>query len=283
MKRHLIGAIADIDDTLIPWEKPHSIAYPAMSLALSQASGLSLDLIIENIREVNSQHGTIEYTALIQEMPCFTNLSAEERSKLIKIAINSRREAMKGLNNPFEDIEVLLETILTKNLVNIALSDAPKNLAYLRLKKAGLLNYFNRIIGTPSPDDRHFEPEFHMDDKDFLVPTSSSIAKKPDSDLEALLNLSAEKIRQQYFLYGNSAHSDMGLAKRYGLLFYHTKWDLGTLQERAILKQYAPESALKHNVGTAEDKNQIIHPDFELVTVTKPSEIIDDLQKRGLL
>lgn len=283
MERHLIGAIADIDDTLIPWETPHSIAYPAMSAAISQSSGLPLNTIIENIREVNSWHGTIEYTALIQEMPCFSNLSADKKMELIKVAINSRRQAMKGLNLPFEEIDIMLETFKTKNLVNIALSDAPKNLAYLRLKKSGLLTYFQKVIGTPSPDDRHFEPEFRMDDKDFQVPTLTSIVKKPDTNLESLLKLSADEIRQQYFLYGNSGHSDMGLAKRYGLLFYHTRWDYGTPEERSILKQYAPESALKHNVGTDEDKQIIAHPDFELVTVNQPKQIIADLQKRGLI
>lgn len=283
MTRKLIGAIADIDDTLIPWEKPHALAYPAMSLALSRASGLPNQQIIEAIREVNSRYGTIEYTALIQEMSCFNHLSANEKLTLIKVAIDSRKKAIEGLNSPFEGIPVLLQTLQTHHLVNIALSDAPKNLAYLRLKKSGLLNHFQRIIGTPSPDDRHFEPEFQMEEKAFLVPTSASPHKKPNSNLEELLNKTAEEIRKSYFLYGNSAHSDMGLAKRYGLLFYHTKWDNGTPEERAILKQYAPESVLKHNIGTPEENPAIPHPGFELITVYHPEEITMDLKKRSLL
>jgi len=283
VKRALTTAIWDIDDTLIPWEHPHAKAYPAMSAALSKASGIGLDKIIQEIREVNTKHGTIEYTALIQEMPSFSQFSEEKKQEFIKIAIQSRQKAVEGLIHPFPGVRLLLETFKASNLNNIAISDAPKNLAYLRLKKADLLAPFDEVIGLQSPDDTNFAPEFRMEDKPFEIPVRVSDHKKPETNLEKVLGKSAAEIRKSHFLIGNSPHSDMGLAKRYGLLFYLADWNNGTPEDHQLLQDYAPESLLKHDVATASDQALKPHADYLCVEVDTPLQIIMDLQMRGLL
>lgn len=283
MERHIIGAIGDIDDTLIPWEVPHSQAYPAMSAALSQSSGVPEKQIIQDIKQVNTKYGTIEYTALIQEMPSFEHLPANQLKKLIAVAIKSRQTAVEGLTAPFPDIDILLHTLNYNGLVEIALSDAPVNLAYLRLKRGDLLKFFELVAGGPSPDDQLFAPEHRMGNKKYQVPVQTVDAKKPDTNLTKLLNLSPEQIRDRYFLYGNSEHSDQGLARRNGMLFYLTKWDKGTTEMRQSLLQYAPERILAGNVGTKADTTIKTHPSFEMVEVNTPHEMIEDLLARRII
>ena len=283
MERHIIGAIGDIDDTMIPWEVPHSRAYPAMSAALSRVSGLPEDQIISDIKQVNTKYGTIEYTALIQEMPSFQKLSPARQKKLVEVAIKSRRAAIEGLTTPFPDIDVLLHTLNYNGLIQVALSDAPVNLAYLRLKRERLLDYFDLVAGSPSPDDSLFAPEHRMGNKKYLVPVKTVETKKPFADLSKLLNLTPEQIRDRYFLYGNSEHSDQGEARRNGMLFYQTNWDRGTQEMRDILLKYAPERVLAGNVGTKAADGIETHPDFEMVKVNSAMEMIEDLQRRRII
>ncbi len=254
-----------------------------MTLALSKASGIDENQIIEEIKQVNTTHGTIEYTALIQEMPSFQKLSPAQSKALIKVAIKSRHQAMEGLNQPFAGVRHLLETFKNKHFRNLALSDAPKNLAYLRLKKAQLIDYFDYVIGLESPSDQHFDPEFRMENKPFVIPVLKAEKKKPFTDLEAILKETSDQIRQSYFLIGNSHHSDMGLAKRYGLLFYLAKWSDGTAEDQQLLQKYVPEERLKQDALTLEDKTLQPHDDYQCVEVKTPLEIKSDLIKRGFL
>lgn len=282
--RKLTTLLSDIDDTLIPWEHPHAKAYPAMSLALSQATNLPHQKIIEEIRAVNTKHDTIEYTALIQEMPSFQDFSAAEKKRLIKIAIESRQQAMKGLNHAFPGVNLMLDSLKSSGLKLIAISDAPKNLAYLRLKNAGLIDFFDLIIGLNSPSDHHFEPEFQMENKPFLVDTIMSPVKKPHTDLEKLLGKNIDEIAQSYFVLGNSGLTDRGLAENYGLLFYHSEWNISDNADHQILQQYAPENLLTHQPPNQNSgKSARISTTFEEIKVQSPLQVIVDLQERNLI
>ncbi len=292
MKREIIGVITDIDDTLIPWEPPHAKAYPAMARALSEASGLPFETIRSKIQEVNTKHGTIEYTALIQEMfPLPSGLTDKKALKearaqqhlLIEIARESSAKAKEGLIEPFRGIEILLQILHTNRLALVALSDAPKNLAYLRLKKAGLLPYFDMIIGSESPDDSKFAPAHRMEDKTFEVPTKTSEKKKPHAELDRLLGITATGIGKHYFFMGNSGFSDQGEAQKYGSLFYHTLWDTGTPEERAILLQYAPQVSLDDQNSNDPDSKVLIKPAFEKIEAKNTQILIDDLQRRKII
>ncbi len=281
MEKKLTGFITDIDDTLIPWEPPHAKAYPAMAKALSEASGLPYQTIVENIQQVNTTHGTIEYTALVQEMTCFQQLSRQRIGQLIRIAIDSKKAALAELTKPFEDIELLLETLRINRLVLLALSDAPKNLAYLRLKNSGLLQYFDLVIGTASPSDENFDPQFRMENKPFLIPTAATPNKKPHVLLEHYLNINENRIGGEYALLGNSNFSDQGQAQNYGMDFYHSQWDKGTDEERNTLLQFAPLSALEED-GTQAVKNApVIRPGYEKIEVFSPRQMIEELRQRG--
>jgi FMN phosphatase YigB (HAD superfamily) len=252
-----------------------------MARALSAASGLSYQEIVENIQQVNTAHGTIEYTAMVQEMPCFQKLPPREIQAMIRIVIESKKAAMAELNKPFEEIALMLETLRFNRLIILALSDAPKNLAYLRLKNAGLLPYFDQIIGTESPPDDKFDPRFHMENKPFLVPTTSAVEKKPYTYLEDPLKIGRQRIGQEYFLLGNSLHSDQGLARNYGMTFFHSNWDRGTEQDRQILLQFAPKTALEID-GTPSTQPAVqTRPGFEKIEVNSPRDVLEYLREHG--
>jgi len=279
------NALIDIDDTLIPWEKPHAKAYPAMSYALSLESGIAERQIIESIRAVNTKHGTIEYTALVQEMPCFDEFSLKKKLGLIDVAQSSRYAAMEDLNLHSPEIDVLLDTLLFNHLALTAISDAPINLAYLRLKKADLLKKLHRLIAMPSPDDSNFPPEKRMGNKPYLIDTVVSQKAKPNTDLEKVLEMDAATISKTHFIIGNSHHSDVGLAKRAGLLIYVPNWYKSTPEERATLQLYAPEKVLARNIGTQSPEEIAIKaaPGFEMVPVNTVQELLADLRKRFII
>lgn len=285
LPRPIKTSLIDIDDTLIPWEKPHAKAYPAMSSALSLESGIPEQEIIESIRAVNTIHKTIEYTALVQEMPCFTNLSDQEKLHLIDVAQTSRYAAMGELNQHSPEIDVLLDTLRFNKLALLAISDAPVNLAYLRLKKADLLKKLHRLIALPSPDDSHFHPDKRMGNKPYLIETMVSEIAKPNTNLEKVLGLDPETISQTHFMLGNSHHSDVGLAKRYGMLIYVPTWYESSPEERAILQRYAPDRVLARNIGTESPQEAAMQPapGFEMVPVKSVQELLEDLRKRFII
>lgn len=279
------SVLVDIDDSLIPWEKPHAKAYPAMSFALSEASGIAERNIIESIRAVNTEHGTIEYTALVQEMPCFASLSDEAKLQLIDIAQTSRYSAMGDLNVHSPEIDVLLDTWIYNKLALTAISDAPVNLAYLRLKRADLLKKLQRLIALPSPDDNLFPPDKRMGNKPYLIETVISEIAKPNTNLPKLLELDAETISKTHCLLGNSHHSDVGLAKLNGMLIYVPTWYESTPEERAILQRYAPDKVLARNLGTQSPQEAAIvaAPGFEMVIVRTVQELLTDMRKRFII
>jgi len=294
-ERDIDEALVDIDGNCLPWEKPHARAYPAMASALGRAAGLPYEQMVREMRQVYTRHGTIEYAALVQEMDSFQIPpklpSGKKRDKLLRrqqelidLVRKARKKAMAGVNDgPYKNVKKLLKVLRANHLDITALSDAPKNLAFLRLKTSRLLDKFDRVIGTRSPSDELFDPRFHMEDKPFPIPVLESDLPKPYSNLEKLRHVTAEEVSRNFIMIGNSMYSDDGLARRNGMLFYHSLWEDGTAEDRAILAEFAPEALPAAAEQTVKKEPLITHPGYEMVDVEDPLLIIEDLHRRQLI
>ena len=279
-----IEFLIDIDDTLIPWEKPNAIAFPNMSKAMAKYSGIDHDTIVKDIQHVNSLHGTIEYSALIQEMPCFKRFSEHRKDKLIDIAVNAKRSPLNKHKLPFKDITILLTAIKTNGLVMRTLSDAPAFLAHRRLANAGIIGYFDELIARESPENTVF-PIRYQHKKPYVIKTTVSKNSKPHTDLPEILNLSEAEISRYRIMIGNSSRCDETLAQRFGMLFYKTNWDEGTEEERVILS-HAPENILpstEKTLSISENGPFTQRDGFQKIDVYSPLDIMYDLRERGIL
>ncbi|MBD3270719.1 hypothetical protein GF376_04285 [Candidatus Peregrinibacteria bacterium] len=271
----------DIDDTLIPWETPHAKAYPAMAEALSKATKIDLDEIIRQIKVVNTEHGTIEYTPLVQSMEAFRNENKQRILELIDIAYQAKNSAVKGLNQPYQGIESLLKKLKNEMECVHARSDAPVYLANKRLKQAKLIQYFNLLFATKSPPDELFPSKYHKGT--FAVPYHVVDKPKPHTNMQACTILYRKSISENFFMIGNSCYSDEGFARINGMLFFKTNWDNGTKEDRAILRKFAPEKALSRNIGTDYTESLITATGFEKIEVETPYELIQKLIKMKIL
>jgi hypothetical protein len=269
----------DIDDNLLAWEVPHAIYFPTLARRISKATKIDYQTIVDNIRKVNTAHGTIEYSALIQEMPCLQSLKPQKIRELIQLATSTKKEVLTEFQQPFPFVEILLETIRINQKLLVALSDAPVNMAYLRLKKADLLKYFSLLIGRESPPDKLFAPEHQMGNKPYDIPVLTSNEIKPGTDLEGLLQMTTAEISEKFYMVGNSSFSDEGIARKYGIPFYKTNFDKTTKGNRATLAKFAPPAPNQSDFQFRPPE----HSDFSITKVNSPLDIIVDLKEKGIL
>ncbi len=135
MNRIQTEAHFDLDDTIMPWEKPNAVAYPAMVEALAKDTGIAVTELTEEVQRVNTFYGIMEHTPLVQSMSHFKDLPEDKQKRLIYIAYNAKNRALSGIDQPFPGIINLMQATRKHLQANRIHSDGPALLVQKRLQK----------------------------------------------------------------------------------------------------------------------------------------------------
>jgi phosphoglycolate phosphatase len=159
----LRAVVTDLDNTLYPWVDYIVPSLEAMVGSLTATTGLPRVRIVQSLKAVYAKYQSNEYPFAIQESEIFAPYEADFDS-FSALVLEPARQAFKAARErflrPYPGVRETLEAIRGRGLKLVALTDAPRNAAELRLKWLRLDGHFDAIYTLPGyalPD--HVDPE----------------------------------------------------------------------------------------------------------------------------
>jgi phosphoglycolate phosphatase len=158
----LRAVITDLDNTLYPWVDYIVPSLEAMVASLAATTGLPRIRIVQSLKAVYTKYESNEYPFAIQESDLFQPYERDPDSFLTLVVDPARRafrEARERYLKPYPGVPEALARIRERGLALVALSDAPRNAAELRLKWLGLDGLFDALYTLPGyPLPEHVDP-----------------------------------------------------------------------------------------------------------------------------
>jgi phosphoglycolate phosphatase len=156
------AVITDLDNTLYPWVDYIVPSLEAMVASLVATTGLPRIRIVQSLKAVYTKYESNEYPFAIQESDLFEPYARDPDSFLMLVVEPARRafrEARERYLKPYPGVTEALEAVRRRGLALVALSDAPRNAAELRMKWLGLDGHFDALYTLPGyPLPEHVDP-----------------------------------------------------------------------------------------------------------------------------
>ena len=156
------AVVTDLDNTLYPWVDYIVPSLEAMVASLVATTGLPRIKIVQSLKAVYAKHESNEYPFAIQESDLFEPYAQDPDSFLMLVVDPARRafrEARERYLKPYPGVAETLEAVRRRGLKLVALSDAPRNAAELRMKWLGLDGHFDALYTLPGyPLPAHVDP-----------------------------------------------------------------------------------------------------------------------------
>ena len=246
------AVVTDLDNTLYPWVDYIVPCLEAMVASLEATTGLPRIRIVQSLKAVYDKHGSNEYPFAIQQSDIFKPYERDFDS-FSKLVVDPARRAFSSARErwlrPFPGVVDTLAEIRRRGLSVIALTDAPRNAAELRLKWLDLDAHFDAVYTLPGyvlpqnvdPEIRRRHEAGHYFSKKTRVIELPRRAEKPNpTGLRRILR--DFKLEPSEVLYvGDSVKKDMGVAKACGLLGVWAEY--GTYVSREYRERLAIISA----------------------------------------
>jgi FMN phosphatase YigB (HAD superfamily) len=218
--------ITDLDNTLFDWVELWFSCFSSMLDSIVEASGISKETLIPEIRAVHQKHGTSEYSFLIEELPSLQRFVAgRQTTEVFAPAIDAyRRERRKHLKL-FPTVAETLLKIKGKGTRIIGYTESMAFYSNYRIRRLGLDGVLDYVFcpedhklpeGLAEQDLRNY-PASHYQlryAKQEFTPRGS---KKPAAAvLEAIVN--DLKLRKQECVYvGDNLYKDVAMALDCGI------------------------------------------------------------------
>lgn len=140
------GAVfVDLDNTLYDWTAFFSQSFDAMAEAVSVYMTVEKALIVEQFRDVYANHGSLEYSAAIQELEVTRLLSTDKRESLIRIGHDAFSKVRRSLLRPYDGVEMTLRWLRSQYMAVCGVTSAGMFDAQFRLYELGLDRYMDSL------------------------------------------------------------------------------------------------------------------------------------------
>jgi FMN phosphatase YigB (HAD superfamily) len=222
------AVVTDLDNTLYSWVDYIVPSLEAMVASLVSTTGLPRIRIVQSLKAVYTKYGSNEYPFAIQESDLFAPYKQDFDSfneLVIWPAARAFKAARERYLRPYPGVPEALDAIRARGLALVALSDAPRNAAELRMKWLKLDGHFDALYtlpGYPLPEHvdsriRRREAEGHYRSKTPVVELPREAEKPSTAGLGRILqdfDLAGEEV-----LYvGDNLRKDMTVAEACGAL-----------------------------------------------------------------
>lgn len=148
----LRAVVTDLDNTLYPWVDYIVPSLEAMVDSLVGTTGLPRIRIVQSLKAVYTHYESNEYPFAIQESDIFQPYERDFDS-FNRLVVDPARRAFKAARErwlrPYPGVVDTLDWIRARGLKLVALSDAPRNAAELRLKWLKLDGHFDALYTMP--------------------------------------------------------------------------------------------------------------------------------------
>ena len=224
----LRAVVTDLDNTLYPWVDYIVPSLEAMVDSLESTTGLPRIRIVQALKAVYTKYESNEYPFAIQESELFAPYRSDFDSfneMVIWPAARAFKAARERYLHPYPGVREVLDAIRERGLKLVALTDAPRNAAELRLKWLGLDGHFDALYslpGYPLPEHvdariRRREAEGHYRSRTRVVELPREAEKPSPAGLERILadfRLPGEAVA----FVGDNPAKDMPVARACGAL-----------------------------------------------------------------
>lgn len=204
--------ITDLDDTLYDWSGFFVPAFYAMAEEIAGITGIAMDQLLHEYREVHQSLGTVEFPYATLRLPsiraCFTGMETAQMKEALRPAFmkfNGIRDSRLRL---FPGVAETLEALAARGLTIIGYTESSQENGFYRLQKLGADRFFKRVYACES----QFQSTYGSNEKVRTVRT-----KKPNVDV--LLDICRKEGRTpaEVAYVGDSLTKDMYMAKKAGV------------------------------------------------------------------
>ncbi len=163
MRSDFRAVVTDLDNTLYSWVDYIVPSLEAMVASLASTTGLPRVRIVQALKAVYSKYESNEYPFAIQESGIFEPYEADFDSfnaLVLRPAQEAFRTARDKYLRPYPGVRETLDALRARGLRVVALTDAPRNAAELRLKHLKLDGHFDALYTLPGyPLPENVDPE----------------------------------------------------------------------------------------------------------------------------
>lgn len=225
--------ITDLDNTLFDWVDLWHSCFSAMLSKIAEISGIQADELKPDIRKIHQQHGTSEYSFLIEELPQLRNrFPGKHLTDVFRPAIEVYRMQRRQKLRLYPTVAETLLRIKGAGAAVIGYTESMAFYSNYRIRRLGLDGVFDRIFSPAdhdipasiSPDEIRRYPSSHYQ---FRYTTHHHTPKgslKPDPEvlLDIVSQLGTDPANCVYV--GDSLHKDIAMARDAGVLDVYAQY-----------------------------------------------------------
>lgn len=213
--------ITDLDNTLFDWVDLWFHCFSPMLDSIAAISGVPKDKLIPEIAAVHQEHGTSEYSFLIEEIPSLRHFLAgrsatEVFASSIKIYRDQRREHLKL----YPTVAETLLTIKGRGTLIVGYTESMAFYSNYRIRRLGLDGVFDYIFcpedhllpESLSPDELRKYPAEHYSFKYTNLKNTPKGSKKPDKAVLSAIIKDLGLTDEECVYVGDSLMKDVAMA-----------------------------------------------------------------------
>ena len=285
------AVVSDLDNTLYSWVDYIVPSLEAMVASLCSSTGLPRIRVVQSLKRVYEKYGSNEYPFVIQEADCFADFVGDFGSfnqMVIEPARVAFGHARKKYLQLYPNVRDTLEKLHAQGVRVMALTDAPRNPAELRVKQLGLDHgLLERVYTLPAfPLPNAVDPKIiareksgHYRAKVEMVELPAEYEKPDVRGLKRILS-DLELEPQEVLYVGDSRKKDIAVAQAVGCHDALAEYGLYRSQEYAErLEAISAPSATRRHV--AMDGHAPVKPTHRLANFDQILDIVNDAAARN--
>jgi phosphoglycolate phosphatase len=269
--------VTDLDNTLFDWVEIWHRSFSALVGELHLRSGVPIERLLSDAREVHRRVGTSEYAFLAEELACLQEaVPAEAREEIIRAANDARRVARNATTHLYQGVRETLEELQRTRVLVVGYTESGAYYTNRRVRRLGLDGLLDRLYSPPDHDlppgytreavRRYPDHQYHLKQTAHRYTPAGELKPNPRLLLDILDDVGALPGHAVYV--GDSPMKDVAMARdagvadvlalygkaqdreAYELLRRVTHWtDEDVERERRILERAAvkPSYVLEHS------------------------------------
>lgn len=268
--------ITDLDDTLYPWLSFFVPAFYAMAEKVSEISGVDIEILLDEYRDVHREKGTVEYPFTTLLLPSIREIYAGKKDEDIKDELKPAFATFNRVRTErlhlFSGVEETLRELSNKGVRIVGFTDSGELNGFYRLQLLDIADYFSKVYVS--------NYEYHLPDhvvRDHRIREAKN--GKPDSEL-LLQIIEAEGMKIPEAVYmGDSLTKDIFMANEVGVTSIHCQYPKSELQseyEKKLIRisSWTEDTFLKENKIRKQCELKQIKPDYVITDYREIQDIL---------
>ena len=140
-----IVIITDLDNTMYNWVDFFSPSFRGMLHALNEYTGVSEELLKDQLRDLFQKNGSLEYEPVSQDFDAFAGYDEETLKDLNRIIFGAFRKVWGAKLKLYDGALEFLDWCNSHSITVIALSNAPLSTVIRRLRNLRINHYFSAL------------------------------------------------------------------------------------------------------------------------------------------